>query len=83
MCKSVEKYRYSTLTGLIGYSKLIIPLEPDLILFDGSLEKNLLWLNQKPSGENKSSMHIALKKRVFSLPRSKANGLNLLESAPY
>lgn len=69
VCQHVEKYPYSTLSGLLGFSKLIIPLEPDRILFDGDLTKNLKWLNTMPCQSDSEAMKVALSKQKYKLPK--------------
>ncbi len=69
LCERVEQYPYSTLYGLLGFRKLIIPVEQDLQLFAGdSLEEALDWLNNSPSEDHKELMRVALKKKVFEIP---------------
>jgi putative transposase len=46
ICDRVEEYRYSTLSGLLGLNKLVIPIVADQILFEDSLNNNLDWLNK-------------------------------------
>jgi hypothetical protein len=70
ICLSVEQYRYSTLNGLLGFSKLWIPVEEDTILFGSGLENTLLWLNEKTSPEDKTAVKMALRKSDFSLPKA-------------
>lgn len=67
VCGRVEDYRFSTLRGLLGFERLVIPLEEDTILFS-DVEKELVWLNTPPSSENVQAMKIGLRKRRFALP---------------
>ncbi len=75
LCKYVEAWPYSSLSGLIGQSKLTLPLEPDLLFspencqtFD---ESHLKWLNQEISKESLADMKSALGKQNFKLPKRK------------
>jgi len=66
VCDSVESYPFSSLNGLLGGSKLTIPIEEDLTLFD-DVEGTLNWLNQAPSLENWEAVRKALRRREFRL----------------
>lgn len=69
LCLKVEEYPYSTLHGLLGFRKLVIPIEEDVHLFSGdSLERVLEWLNASPSRQHKEIMRVALRKKVFEIP---------------
>ncbi len=69
LCSQVEEYRYSTLSGLCGRAKLIIPIEADTILFDPNFnEHNLKWLNTSSSQKDEDSIRVALRRSVFELP---------------
>jgi len=72
ICERVEDYPYSTLRGLLGQSRLIIPLEEDTLLFD-SVEQTLQWLNQAPESEADKSMRLALRRPIFKFPRNKTS----------
>lgn len=77
-----EDWRYSTLNGLVGNSKLIIPVEKDLILFNPDFdEKQLAWLNAHITPSDYFEMKSALSKRVFKLPKNSNKNLSKLESA--
>jgi len=81
-CTFVEEYPYSTLHGLLGFSKLMIPVEHDTVLFDHEIEKSLLWLNSKSEKTDWESIRKALRRKSFKLP--KANGeLNPLQRADH
>lgn len=69
MVERVEEYPFSTLSGKMGLSPLLIPVAPDDILFDGNLESNIEWLNRLPSEENIVAMRAALRKSDFRLRR--------------
>ena len=62
----VEKYPFSTIHGLLGRSRLIIPIEEDSTLFS-SVHSTLTWLNTRPSEENYFEIQRALKRREFCL----------------
>jgi putative transposase len=67
ICEKVEDYKYSTLSGLLGISKLIIPIEQDVVLFS-DVEATLGWLNQSPPDDHKRSIQKALQKKEFQIP---------------
>lgn len=81
LCNYVEDYHYSTINGLLGHSRLLIPIENDPILFDGKIENNLKWLNQIPNQNDTESIRRALRKPVFKLSRDpKTKRINRLEN---
>jgi REP element-mobilizing transposase RayT len=70
LCLHAEEYKYSTLNGLLGLSKLTIPIEDDITLFS-DVEGTLRWINQEyPSLEVKETIKCAMKKNRFKLPQS-------------
>lgn len=82
LCSAVQDYPFSTLYGKLGNGPLYVPVESDDIIFNGSLEENLLWLNTLPEKSDYESMRTALKKGIFKLrkcPRTKT--ANKLESS--
>lgn len=68
ICRFVEDYPYSSLRGLLGQSRLLIPMIEDHRLFD-SVEQTLEWLNTAPSLEFRQALSRAARKSTFSLPR--------------
>jgi putative transposase len=64
-----EDYQYSTLHGLLGASKLFIPLQSDFILFGEGVERTLEWLNQRPLNGDREAVRQGLKSQLFKLPR--------------
>lgn len=69
LCTYVENYPWSTLNGLLGFSKLVIPLEDDTLLFDSGVEETLKWLNTAPLSENREAVRKALRKQAFGFGR--------------
>ncbi len=67
ICNNVEEYPYSTLQGLLGNSRIYIPLVEDTLLFENT-EKNLRWLNTKPTDTALDSIRKALKHSDFKMP---------------
>lgn len=63
-----EDYPFSTLNGLLGHSRLVIPIEQDLILFDGDLDGALKWINKTPRSEHYDAVRKAFRRRVFGFP---------------
>lgn len=72
LSKVVESYPYSTLTGLLGFRHMYIPLEEDSILFD-DVEGTLKWLNLAPAETEWESVRRAIKKRTFKLGMDSAS----------
>lgn len=65
----VEDYRFSTLHGLLGQSKLIIPVVEDFTLFS-DVEGTLQWLNTPVSMDHQTAVRKALTHKKFQLPRA-------------
>lgn len=71
VCRLAEEYQYSTLRGLLGFSKLIVPLACDDVLFD-DVEDRVNWLNTPyPSAERRDLIRKALRKRRFEFGKNK------------
>ncbi len=68
LVKNVEEYPFSTLNGLLGQSKIWIPIEEDLTLFN-DVEDTLKWLNRTYEKGHLDAVASALRHSVFSLPR--------------
>ena len=69
LCDRVEEYPYSTLSGLCGNSKLIIPLEEDTLLFDPEFNmRTFRWLNTPSCPKDEAEVRRALRRNVFELP---------------
>ncbi len=66
---TVEGHPYSTLSGLLGLTRLTIPLIEDTLLFT-DMEETLRWLNTKPSNENRAAVQSALRRADFKLKKS-------------
>jgi putative transposase len=65
LCNSVLDYPYSTLPGILGLQKIIMPVEEDLILFD-DIDGTLNWLNRKPNEQNWESVRKAIRRKEFA-----------------
>ncbi len=65
---SVEDYEFSTLHGLIGRKRLIIPLEEDITLFS-SFDETLRWLNKQPEEKRKEAVRYALKRPYYKIKK--------------
>ena len=59
-----EEYKYSTLQGLLGFSKLLVPIEEDLTLFS-DVESTLNWINSMPNEEKLEAVKWGLKRQYF------------------
>jgi REP element-mobilizing transposase RayT len=70
ICNSVAQYQFSTLHGLLGFSKLIIPAQ-DKFLFESHSQDYLNWLNLDFPSETHESIRKALRKKNFELSMDK------------
>jgi len=83
ICERVQDYPYSTLHGLLGHKKLIIPVCSDDTLFAG-VDDTLAWLNTPPEKGHSEIIRKALRRREFKLPRDpKKAGRHPLEDEKY
>jgi putative transposase len=80
LCSRAEDWKYSTLNGILGGSRLIIPIEADNVLFSENFnDRQLEWLNREIKKENNAAVKLALTKKLFTLPKTKDLFLNPLE----
>jgi putative transposase len=70
-----EDYRYSTLHGLLGQSRITVPLEPDPYLYNNFLieENTLRWLNLAPENSNYECLKKQLRKKELKFPLNRIN----------
>ncbi|MFZ3231337.1 MAG: hypothetical protein WA160_14100 [Pseudobdellovibrio sp.] len=83
LVSTCEEWKYSTLNGLLGKTHLLIPVEDDSILFSDCgmiIKENLSWLNKVADADNVDAIKLALKKRIFKLPKAKNKKAHFLES---
>ncbi len=73
-----ENYPYSTLNGLLGFSRLEVPVCEDTLLFDDVLG-TLDWLNTDPEKELWQMVGVAMRKKTFQLPKSDSHRRHRLE----
>ncbi len=64
---SVESFKYSTLRGLLGHSKLVVPVEEEPFLFSGSPESVLKWLNAPEDIVDNLELQQGLRHRKFGI----------------
>ncbi|MEZ0393076.1 MAG: transposase [Pseudobdellovibrionaceae bacterium] len=64
-----ESYPYSTLHGLVGKKKLVIPVEEDPLMED--MDGNLKWLNSATEKQDWEIVGKALRKGEFKLAKDK------------
>lgn len=70
LCSRCEDWRFSTLNGLMGRSRLIIPMELDTVLFNDDFNwKEIEWLNSPIAKPNLTAIRAGLSKTVFNLPK--------------
>lgn len=75
VCSNVEEYQYSTLNGLLGLRKMVIPVVEDSILFNPEFEQRSLdWLNRAPKSEDEEELRRALRRSIFALKADKNSG---------
>lgn len=78
LCKRVEDYAFSSLSGLVGLSTLQFPVENDLILFP-DFEPTIKWLNEGYKKNYKDWIGRALRHSEFTLPNPRFGSENPLE----
>lgn len=71
LCDRVENYKYSTLNGVLGFNKMIIPIEEDPLIFSEDVNDTLNWLNEVPSEENWKTVGSALRRNIFKLRKNR------------
>lgn len=75
LARSVVEYPYSTLPGLLGRERLIIPVAEDTLLFDPNVsESTLRWLNTTPDADREDQVRRALRRSVFTLSTDRKTG---------
>ena len=80
LSKSVETYPYSTLAGLLGQTKIFIPLIEDSTLFEGDVSKTLEWLNDRQDENSVSMIRSGLKYKEFRVLKDRYKGYPLLKA---
>lgn len=68
ICNRAEKYKFSTLGGLLGMRHLLIPVEEDVTLFN-DVEGTLRWINRPCNSENWEAVRKALRRRRFGFAK--------------
>ncbi len=68
ICQRAETYCYSTLHGLIGQSKITIPITADDLLIP-KIESTLAWINTDYKSTEKDDIKLAMRKSTFQLRR--------------
>lgn len=80
LANQVELYPYSTLSGLLGLTKIEIPLIEDLLLFENTM-KHLSWLNTSYPEGALDEISKALKKSKFKFVRDRiTRNVSVLET---
>lgn len=72
ICTNVEDYRYSSLHGLLGQSKILFPCY-DNILEEG-IDHTLSWLNINHTKGEIKDIESGLKKSTFKFPKDRNTG---------
>lgn len=78
LCEKVEDYIYSSLPGLLGNQRLIIPIKEDHHLFRDP-EETLKWLNSSYPRHSKDEIKKALRRNQFAFSRTHKGFPNPLE----
>jgi REP element-mobilizing transposase RayT len=71
--KNVEEYPFSALNGLLGNSKVLIPLNEDSLLFN-DVEGSLKWLNTPYEKGDRELLRRSFRKARFQLPKGDREG---------
>jgi hypothetical protein len=67
LCERVEDYPFSTISGLVGNSRLLFPVVEDTLLFNPTFQWSTLdWLNTAPKDGHEEQIRKALKRSVFT-----------------
>lgn len=66
---SCEQYKFSTLNGIIGTNRLLVPLEEDTLADIYRIEDQLSWLNTRPDPDHQKAVKNALRRPQFKLPK--------------
>lgn len=66
----VESYKYSSMRGLLGLSRLNFPVFDSLLSESNSLERTLRWLNESPNSDDWETIRKASKKAEFKIART-------------
>lgn len=72
LCENADLYKYSTLSGLIGNSSLVIPVINDETLFS-DFEGTLNWINKGYLNDHKEKIQAALKRTEFGFSKVGSN----------
>ena len=73
LSKNAESYPYSTLGGLLGLHKMIIPIIEDHTLFN-SVESTLNWINQAPNPDHRDEIKRAMRRRILDFKIDRKSG---------
>ncbi len=83
LCKATEDWKYSTLPGLLGLQKIVIPMIEDSFLFNPTPSASCLnWLNEEVSREENDLIRKALKRKSWKTPKDQI-GRPLISDAPF
>ena len=70
LVERVEDYKYSTLHQALGYDRMCVALDDELLYGAGNhLGQHLEWLNRLPKEEDLVSIRKALRRSKFKLPK--------------
>ena len=82
LARCVEEYEFSTLPGLLGWKRSVIPVAEDATLFN-DVEATLKWLNRVPRQSHSEIVRKALKRAKFQMSSPRRHGYwHNLEEAP-
>lgn len=66
---NAELYKFSSLNGLIGLSRLEFPVHDRTVIDATSFEGTLQWINRKPHDKDWTSIQKAVRRTKFSLSK--------------
>lgn len=77
----LSDWPYSTLHGVLGFSKLSVPLSEDTILFNPHFDENALdWLCRMSEPQHLEMLRKALRKRTFKPPWNRSQLSHILDT---
>ncbi len=83
LSEKVEDWRFSTIRGLLGLDKLLIPMVEDNFLFNPTPDQSCLdWFNHKYDKETHALIKTALSRRTWKTPKNQ-KGASLIDDAPF
>lgn len=73
LCSRAEDYAFSSLSGLVGRTKLPFPISEDDTLFN-DLAGTLAWINTTPPEAHRQIIRKSLRRQIFKVPLDRTSG---------